>query len=190
MKLVVGLGNPGDKYLRTLHNMGFMAGDALLQRLSLKAKTLECAAKTAVTNISGQRVVIAFPQTFMNLCGESVSSLVKKYGCDVSEELLVIYDDIDLPAGTLRLRTEGSAGTHNGMRNIVGLLGTEKIKRIRIGIGKPPEFMQLADYVLSDVPKQLYDIQFKAILRASEAAGSFVNGADFESIMREYNVAE
>lgn len=187
MKLVVGLGNPGDKYLRTLHNMGFMAAEALLQRMSLKAKTLECSSKTAVTSISGQRAVIAFPQTYMNLSGVAVLSLVKKYGCDISEELLIIYDDVDLPAGALRIRAEGSAGTHNGMRNIIDLLGTESIRRIRIGIGKPPEFMPLTDYVLSLVPKNLYDVQFDAILRASEAAERFINGADFEAIMREFN---
>ena len=133
MYVVVGLGNPGTRYRNTYHNIGFMVADALAKKCKLRFSGKECAALTAKGRAGGVPFVIAKPQTFMNLSGESVKQLVRKY-CDTEDELIVVYDDADLPVGRMRLREEGSAGTHNGMRSIVAELNTTSFKRIRIGI--------------------------------------------------------
>lgn len=152
MKLVVGLGNYGDKYAYTYHNMGFLAAECLADRLGIKFKTRECSSETAVASVNGERLVIARPLTYMNLSGRAVKELLGKYKCS-SRDLIVLFDDIDIERGTIRVRQSGSGGTHNGMRNIIECIGTTDFPRVRIGIGKPPAFMPLADYVLSDVPK-------------------------------------
>ena len=118
MYLIVGLGNPGEKYATTFHNMGFMALEILAQKLNLRFKTKQCRAETAECFRKGEKVILARPQTFMNLSGESVRELMGKFRVP-PENLLVVYDDLDLNPGALRLRPNGSSGTHNGMRNIV-----------------------------------------------------------------------
>lgn len=152
MKLVVGLGNYGDRYAYTYHNMGFLAAECLADRLGLKFKTRECDALTAVGSYAGDRLVIARPLTYMNLSGVAVKQLLKKYGCG-SADMVVVFDDVDIARGSVRVRSSGSGGTHNGMRNIISVIGTEGFPRVRIGIGRPPEYMDLADYVLSEVPR-------------------------------------
>jgi PTH1 family peptidyl-tRNA hydrolase len=147
--LVVGLGNPGEEYAKTRHNLGFQVVNLLAQRHGLEWSDKRAKARLAVGPIGGQRVVLAKPFTYMNDSGQAVVGLRQWYKLDLASELLVIYDELDLPFGALRLRMRGSAGTHNGMRSIVRLLGTEEFPRLRIGIGAGPPGRDAARYVLS-----------------------------------------
>jgi len=148
MYLVVGLGNPGSKYARTRHNVGFDVVELLAHRLNVTLSKLKCKALLAEAKAGSERVIIAQPQTFMNLSGESVVELANWYKVPV-EHIIICYDDIDLELGALRVRAKGSAGTHNGMRSIVYLLGKDNFPRVRVGIGRPAPGWDLADHVLS-----------------------------------------
>lgn len=148
MWLIVGLGNPGDEYSKTRHNIGFRAVNELARRHGLDFAGKRANARIAEGSIGGQRVALARPQTYMNLSGQAVVGLRQWYKIDPAHELLVVYDDVDLPFGVLRLRERGSAGTHNGMRSIVALLGSQTFPRLRLGIDRPPAAWDLADYVL------------------------------------------
>ena len=153
MFLIVGLGNPGARYRSTYHNLGFMVADAFARANKLRFTGRECDAVTAKGRVGGSEVVVAKPQTFMNLSGVSVRKLVAKYCADESE-LIVVYDDADLPVGRMRLREEGSAGTHNGMRSVVSELGTTSFRRLKIGIANArfaEHGVDIADFVLSRI---------------------------------------
>lgn len=189
MYVVVGLGNPGARYRNTYHNIGFMTADALAKKCKLRFTGKECAALTAKGKIGSVPFVLAKPQTFMNLSGESVKQLVRKY-CDGTDELIVVYDDADLPVGRMRFREEGSAGTHNGMRSIVAELGTTSFKRLRIGI-KTDELaakeVDIVDLVLSKVDyadKQAID---KCVDEAAEAVAELIAGKDIQRIEERIN---
>ena len=145
--LIVGLGNPGREYAETRHNVGFHVIDALAQRHNLTNFTSERKALTASLRIKGQSVILAKPQTYMNLSGESVRALMDYYKVDV-DHLIVIHDDLDLPFGTLRLRNTGGHGGQNGVRNIILHSGSKEFARVRFGIGRPPGKMKARDYVL------------------------------------------
>ncbi len=151
MKIIVGLGNYEAKYAHTHHNMGFLAVECLASKLGVKFKLKECESLIAKAYIGGEPVILAEPQTYMNLSGVAVKQLITKYKCDLSD-LIVVYDDIDLPRYSLRVRQSGSGGTHNGMRNIIDMLGSEQFPRVRVGIGKPPDGMPLVNFVLCEVP--------------------------------------
>ncbi|MDA0243180.1 MAG: aminoacyl-tRNA hydrolase [Chloroflexi bacterium] len=152
--LVVGLGNPGGKYKATRHNIGFMAVDELARVQNTAATKVQHKALTAEYRLGEARVILAKPQTFMNLSGESVGALSRFYKIP-PERVLVIYDELDLPLGTVRLREKGSAGGHNGMKSIIGQLGQE-FPRLRLGIGRPPGQMPAHAYVLQEFgPKEL-----------------------------------
>ena len=174
MYIIVGLGNPGREYEHTRHNAGFDSVTMLARALGVSISKAKCKALVAETRIGSERVVLAQPQTFMNLSGQSVVELLNWYKCDV-EHLIVIYDDIDLEAGRLRVRARGSAGTHNGMRNIIYLLGRDDFPRVRVGVGAPDQRMSLADYVLSryDGP-ELQKTMNDAFLAAAGAARQIV----------------
>ena len=167
MKIVVGLGNFGDEYAYTFHNMGFLAVDCLSDRLHIKVKTRECSALTGVGSYQGEKIVLCKPLTYMNLSGRAVKELMAKYHAQ-PQDVIVLFDDIDLPRGTVRVRASGSGGTHNGMRNVVSENASENFPRVRIGIGRPPERMPLADYVLHDVPKDERPALADAIERACD----------------------
>ena len=187
MKLIVGLGNYGKQYEKTLHNMGFLTLGTLGSRHGLGFRTAECRARTDVLRVGGEKMILALPQTYMNLSGESVSELVRKYKIDPGN-LLVVYDDLDLAKGVLRYRASGSSGTHNGMRNIVARLGTQDFPRLRIGIGRPPHpDFDVADYVLSEVRREDYETMGKAIDRAADACEDFLAGMSHEQLMQKYN---
>ena len=186
MKLVVGLGNPDKKYAKTFHNMGFMAIDRLAEDLGITVKKKECRALTGETFLSGERVVLAKPQTYMNLSGESVKELLGRYHAAPSD-LVVLYDDLDIPEGALRVRASGSAGTHNGMRNIVAEIGTTAFARIRIGIGKQDSEIPIIDYVLSDVRRSDMVLLDDALDHAAMAAADFCRGLKIEDVMQKYN---
>ena len=150
MKIIVGLGNPGEKYANTYHNVGFLTLDAVAADLGVSIDKRECESLTGSANVGGERVILAKPQTFINLSGKAVSALLGWYKAALSD-LLVIYDDIDIPKGTFRFRERGSAGTHNGMRDIIASLGSGDFARLRIGTGKVPENIPLVSYVLMNI---------------------------------------
>ncbi|MEI6775466.1 MAG: aminoacyl-tRNA hydrolase [Chloroflexales bacterium] len=153
MWLIIGLGNPGEKYDRTRHNIGFACVDALAHRHGLEFRVKRANSVVAEGTIGTQRVAIAKPQTYMNESGRAVSALRTWYKLEPARELLVIYDDMDLPFAKLRLRERGSPGTHNGMRSIVGQLGGSEFPRLRVGISQAPGKMDAAAYVLSRFSK-------------------------------------
>lgn len=148
MIVIVGLGNPDKKYENTIHNMGFRVIDELARRNNISVANKKCKALTGEGFIAGAKCALCKPITYMNLSGESVVQLKSWYKPEY-DQLIVAYDDIDLPCGKIRFRPNGSAGTHNGMRSIIGLTGVSDFPRVRVGVGRPPEFMDLADYVLS-----------------------------------------
>lgn len=150
MFVIVGLGNPGAKYEHTRHNVGFDIIEALARRNKITVDRHKCKAIVGEGMIGGQRAVLCKPQTFMNLSGESVVQLINWYKPEY-DQLIVLFDDTDLPSGKVRFRAEGSAGTHNGMRNIIALLGRTDFPRIRVGIGRPPEGWELRDFVLAHI---------------------------------------
>ena len=190
MILVVGLGNPGMKYKNTYHNVGFMAIDGLAKRLKVKFDKTECDARTCKGTYKGVEFVFAKPETYMNLSGEAVKKLVARYDVDVERELIVCYDDVDLPIGKLRIREEGSAGTHNGMRNIVKELYTQDFKRVRIGT-KTEQLAQkeveLVDFVLSKVDFDNKQILQGAIDKADDAILALMEGLDIQRVQEIAN---
>lgn len=190
MLLIVGLGNPGAKYRNTYHNVGYMIADALAKKLNVRFAKQECDARTAKGAHKGNAFVIAKPETYMNLSGESVRKLVRAYNIDERSELIVCYDDADLPTGKTRLRAEGSAGTHNGMRSIVGELNTTEFMRLRVGI-KTADLAQkqveLIDLVLSKVDFEDKQLINEAINNAVEALISLIDGVDIQRVEEKLN---
>ena len=180
MKMIVGLGNPGKQYERTRHNSGFMAIDKVAEKLNLNIDKKEFAALTAKNN----QVILVKPQTYMNNSGEAVSQIMKYYHIDIND-LLIIYDDLDLKYGQLRLRLKGSSGGHNGIKSIINYIHSENFKRIRIGIEKNP-LIETADYVLGKVEKDKQQLFDDSIEKASQAAIEFITD-EFEKIMNKYN---
>lgn len=178
--MIVGLGNPGKQYERTRHNSGFMAIDKVAEKLNLNIDKKEFAALTTKNN----QVILVKPQTYMNNSGEAVSQIMKYYHIDIND-LLIIYDDLDLKYGQLRLRLKGSSGGHNGIKSIINYIHSENFKRIRIGIEKNP-LIETADYVLGKVEKDKQQLFDDSIEKASQAAIEFITD-EFEKIMNKYN---
>ena len=185
MYIIVGLGNPGKKYEHTRHNMGFLALDLLADKYGIKVDRLKFKALTGEGRIEGKKVLLVKPQTYMNLSGESVRDVMNFYKEPI-ENLIVIYDDIDIPEGTLRIRSKGSAGTHNGMRNIIYLLGEDGFPRIRVGIGGERK-SDLVNYVIGRVTEKEADALWEALNKAAEAAADIVIN-DITHAMQEYNI--
>lgn len=148
MFVIVGLGNPGKKYENTRHNAGFLAIDALAQKYGILVTEKKHKALCGSGYIEGVKVILVKPQTFMNLSGESVVEILNYYKMDPETEMIVIYDDISLAPGNIRIRKKGSAGGHNGIKNIIALTGTQTFLRIKVGVGEKPKEWDLADYVL------------------------------------------
>ena len=186
MYLIVGLGNPDKKYEKTFHNMGYIAVGDAAELLDAKFKKKECEASVAEVQINGEKVILARPLTYMNNSGRAVKQLMAKYKIEESN-LIVIYDDYDLPKGKVRIRAGGSAGTHNGMRSIIGETGLKNFPRIRIGIRDEEVDIPIINYVLSDVRKDDYPLFGEACHKAGEAAAEFARGLDIEKVMCEYN---
>ncbi len=187
MKLIVGLGNPDDKYKNTFHNLGFMCVDKIAEKLGVTFNKEKCRAQIAEMNILGEKVILAKPLTYMNLSGESVRELLSFYKIDL-KDLLVFYDDYDLYKGAVRIREKGSAGTHNGMRNIVAQLGKSDFPRVRLGF-KPTEQMQipLINYVLSGIKQEDKEVFSSAIDKSAKAGYDFAHGKPIQEIMQLYN---
>lgn len=176
MFIIVGLGNPSKEYKGTRHNVGFDVIDAIAEKYNINVDTKKHRALIGKGMMEGQKVILAKPQTFMNLSGESVASLVEYYKIDVEQELLVIYDDVSLGTGQLRIRAKGSAGGHNGIKNIIACTGTQVFPRIKIGVGEKPPKYDLADYVLGHFSRAEREQMEEGYVLAAEAAGMIVNG--------------
>lgn len=168
MKLIVGLGNPGMKYEKTRHNTGFQVMDEIAAALHMEIKQKKFQALIATTQIQGEKVIAMKPQTYMNLSGEAVGAAVRFYHLSL-KDLLIIYDDKDLPVGKIRLREKGSSGGQNGVKNIIAHLGSEEWNRIRVGIGKDAN-RDLADWVLSGFGKEEALLHHQAVCLAKDAA--------------------
>lgn len=177
--LVVFLGNPGLKYEMTRHNAGFMAGDAMAKAQGTEINRSRFKALTGTCEIGGENVMLMKPQTFMNLSGEAVAEAVRFYKIP-PEHVIVVSDEVALPVGKLRVRTKGSAGGHNGLKNIIAMLGTDQFPRIRIGVGSAPHpDYDMADWVLSAFRGKDAEDMLAAAKRAAEAAECYITkGAD------------
>lgn len=186
MYIIVGLGNPTRQYEHTRHNVGFDTIDYLIDQYRIPYSGIKHKAMYGKGMIAGHKVIVAKPVTYMNLSGEAVRELVNYYKIDPEDELLVIYDDISLEPGQLRIRKKGSAGGHNGIKNIISQLGTSEFKRIKIGVGEKPKGWDLAEYVLghfSDGDRKLVD---DAIKRGAKAVEMILED-DIDAAMNEYN---
>ena len=186
MYLIVGLGNPGSKYKNTFHNVGFMCIDFLSEKHNINVSKAKHKAIIGEGEISGEKVILAKPQTYMNLSGESVRELAGWYKIE-SKHIIIVYDDVNIDIGKIRIRERGSAGGQNGMNSIIQQLNTDAFPRIRIGIGigKPTE-KDLANYVLSKVPQSELDNLFEAIGDAVSATELILKG-DIQSSMNKFN---
>ena len=186
MFIIVGLGNPEEKYLKTFHNMGYIAVGEVAAKLGVKFKKKECEAFTAEANVGGEKVILARPVTYMNASGRAVKQLLAKYKTDESH-LIVLYDDYDIPKGSVRIRPSGSAGTHNGMRSIIAEIGTQNFTRIRIGIRDSEVNIPIINYVLSEVRRDDYDLFIASCGRAADAAIAIAKGDTVENAMTKFN---
>lgn len=186
MFIIAGLGNPEARYEGTRHNVGFDVIDMLADKYNISVNVRKCRAYIGKGMIEGQKVILVKPQTYMNLSGESIRGLVDYFKADPGEELLVIYDDISLKPGQIRVRSKGSAGGHNGMKNIIANLGTDTFARIKVGIGEKPKNYDLADYVLSRFGKGERELLGEAYAHAVSAAGLIMKG-EIQAAMNEYN---
>ena len=187
MYIIAGLGNPGRKYENTRHNMGFLTIDKIAEELGIKVDKIKFKALVGEVNFSGQKVMLVKPQTYMNLSGQSLREIMNFYKLPI-ENLTVIYDDIDIPTGSVRIRKSGSAGTHNGMRDIIYNLADSGFPRIRIGIGSERRG-DLADYVTGGFTKEEVPLLEDAVTRAAAAALSIVE-AGIDRAMNKSNVRE
>lgn len=186
MFIIAGLGNPTLQYEGTRHNAGFDVIDALAEKYNISVDCRKNRAYVGKGLIEEKKVLLAKPQTYMNLSGESIGGLVDYYKIDPESELLVIYDDISLPPGQIRIRKKGSAGGHNGMKNIIRHLQTEVFLRIKVGVGEKPKQYDLADYVLSRFSKTEREEMEEGYEKAVHAVKRLLEG-EIEAAMNEYN---
>lgn len=169
MKLIVGLGNPGIEYQFTPHNLGFLAVDRIAEQCGVRVNNRNCRAQTARARIGETEVVLAKPETFMNLSGQSVRELVQEYQVQPEQDLVLLYDELDLPFGTLRIRPRGRSAGHNGVESVIDALGTQEFVRIRMGVGPDHPVGDGAKYVLSQFKKSQYLVVDQALDTATEA---------------------
>ena len=184
MKLIVGLGNPGKEYEGTRHNCGLMVVDELANKLNTEINQNKFKGLYTKVKYHGEDVILLKPQTYMNLSGESVIAAMNFFKLD-KEDIIVIYDDLDMPVGKLRLRKTGSAGGHNGIKNIIAHLSSQDFKRIRVGIDRH-KYMKVVDYVLSRFAKEETEAINQGIDKASDAVLDYLDH-DFDYIMNRYN---
>jgi PTH1 family peptidyl-tRNA hydrolase len=191
MKLIVGLGNPGKTYAHNRHNVGFRCLNYFARLHSIRFDHRQCRSKVGIGKAKGENLLLAKPRTFVNLSGNSVAGLVHKHGIPLSD-LLVIYDDLDLPLGKIRLRQNGGSGGHKGMNSIISALGSEAFPRIRVGIGRPQSEEQsinedaIVNYVLSDFSPQEEAIIKPVIVKVAEAIDYFLTQG-IEAAMSKFN---
>lgn len=185
MKLIVGLGNPGKQYEHTRHNIGFEVIDALASGFSIPLNQSKFKGLYGIGFYSGEKVILLKPLTYMNLSGESIRAVMDYYEIDI-ENLLVIYDDLDLPVGKIRLRQKGSPGGHNGIKSTVAHLGTQQFNRIRIGIDRPQPGMSVPDYVLGRFHPDEKAPTEDAVKKSADACSAWLE-KPFLQVMNEFN---
>ncbi|MDO5028409.1 MAG: aminoacyl-tRNA hydrolase [Bacillota bacterium] len=186
MKVIAGLGNPGKDYARTRHNVGFMVIDKLIEKLSASPYKIKFQAFISETTIGGEKVLLVKPQTYMNNSGNSLREILDFYKIP-SEDLIVIYDDIDIGFSTIRIRKKGSAGSHNGMKSIIYQIQSDTFPRIRIGVGQKHPQQDLANFVLSNFSKEEFEEIDLAVDQAAKAAIAIVEDG-LDQAMNKYNI--
>ena len=186
MFIIIGLGNPTKQYEGTRHNVGFAVIDMLERKYHINVDTKKHKALIGKGVIEGQKVLLAKPQTYMNLSGESIRSLVDFYKVDETSEILIVYDDISLDVGQMRIRQKGSAGGHNGIKSIISHLGTQEFLRIKIGVGEKPKGYDLADYVLGRFDSKEYDTMEEGYVRVATAIEDILMN-NMDGAMNKFN---
>ena len=186
MKLIVGLGNPGIEYQFTPHSLGFLAVDRIAEQCGVEIRNRQCRALTARTEIAGEPVLLAKPETFMNLSGLSVRELVDEFQAVVETDLIVIYDELDLPLGSIRVRKNGSSAGHNGMKSIFGALGTQEVPRIRLGVAPEHAVGDGARYVLGAFKKAQYPL-IDEVLDTAAKAVKVILTEGVQAAMNQFN---
>ncbi|XVL44499.1 aminoacyl-tRNA hydrolase [Staphylococcus equorum] len=186
MKCIVGLGNIGKRFEQTKHNIGFEVIDYMLDQNQFSLDKQKFKGAYTIERIGGEKVMFIEPLTMMNLSGEAVGPLMKYYDIAI-DDLVVLYDDLDLPQGEIRLRQKGSAGDHNGIKSMIQVLGTDQFKRIRIGVDRPSNGMSIVDYVLQKFSKQEMQIMNKVIEHSARAVEAYIESSRFDRVMNEYN---
>ena len=184
--MIAGLGNPTKKYENTRHNIGFECIDHLAEQYHISIREEKCKALIGTGVMGGQKVMLVKPQTFMNASGDAIGALLRFYKLDPESQLLVMYDDISLAPGDLRIRKKGSAGGHNGVKSIIAQTGTQQFARIKVGVGEKPADWDLADYVLGRFGKEDREAVERAVKMASEAAALIVEG-QIDAAMNQFN---
>ena len=186
-KILVGLGNPGDKYFETKHNVGFMLIDQLAKKQNVTFTNDKIfQADLASFFFNGEKIYLVKPTTFMNESGKAVHALLAYYGLDI-KDLLVIYDDLDMEVGKIRLRAKGSAGGHNGIKSIIQHIGTQTFNRVKIGIGRPKNGMSVVNHVLSTFDKDDYIGILQSIDKVDDSVNYYLQEKNFEKTMQRYN---
>ena len=186
MFVIVGLGNPGKKYENTRHNAGFLAIDALAEKYGIRVEEKKHKALCGTGVIDGVKVLLVKPQTFMNLSGESVRAVLDFYKLDPEEEMIIIYDDISLAPGNIRIRKKGSAGGHNGIKSLIAHAGTQNFMRIKVGVGEKPSGWDLADYVLGHFTEE--DVaKLKEVMPDIMDAAVLMMQGNADKAMNDYN---
>ena len=186
MFVIVGLGNPGKKYENTRHNAGFLAIDALAGKYGISISEKKHKALCGTGYIEGNKVLLVKPETFMNLSGESVRSVMDFYKIDPEEDMLVIYDDISLAPGNIRIRKKGSAGGHNGIKSLIAHTGTQNFMRIKVGVGEKPSGWDLADYVLGHFSEE-DNTKLKEVMPDIIQAAVLMLQGDVDKAMNDFN---
>lgn len=187
VKMIVGLGNPGSKYTETRHNVGFMAVDNIVKSLDVKfTEDKNFKAEVGSCFINGEKIYFVKPTTFMNNSGIAVKALLTYFNID-REDLLVIYDDLDMAVGKIRFRQKGSAGGHNGIKSIIAHLGTQEFDRIKIGVGRPLQGMTVVNHVLGKFSTDEKIIILNTLDKVDKAVNFYLQESDFEKVMRKFN---
>ncbi len=187
VKMIVGLGNPGSKYTETRHNVGFMAVDNIVKSLDVKfTEDKNFKAEVGSCFINGEKIYFVKPTTFMNNSGIAVKALLTYFNID-REDLLVIYDDLDMEVGKIRFRQKGSAGGHNGIKSIIAHLGTQEFDRIKIGVGRPLQGMTVVNHVLGKFSTDEKIIILNTLDKVDKAVNFYLQESDFEKVMRKFN---
>ena len=186
MYIIAGLGNPGGKYAHTRHNVGFDTIDKLAEKYQIRIDTRKFKGEYGLGYIEGQKVLLLKPLTYMNLSGECIQEVLSYFKADPEEELIVLFDDISLNPGLIRIRKKGSAGGHNGIKNIILHSGTQNFKRVKIGVGEKPKTWDLVDYVLSVFPKADRELVEEAMEHAVDAVEMMLRD-ETDAAMNRYN---
>lgn len=184
MKVIVGLGNKDKEYDYTYHNVGFMAIDRLAEKYNFKINKKECLSEIGMVNIKGEKCLFVKPQTYMNLSGLAVKSVMTKYKVDL-DDILIIEDDVDTNLGQIRVKIKGSSGAHNGLKSIIEQVGCQNFKRIKIGIGPKPQNIDMATYVLSKFSKTS-DV-LKGIDKSVDAVALYIETNNIQEVMLKFN---